>query len=194
MTEPLVTEMAFDAQEARRRKLDELFADQPYLSVTMKASRLHERAEPIPSLPMPVPVPIAVAIPDEDEILRRLTEGRTERLTDAPEADQPRPPARKAAPKSQIEAAEAADPSGLMHLDVLLDMSVSPPQVRTSLKPLPNAPDIMTLKEAATYLRVSESAIRAWVRQGRLSCARLGRRMRFRRESLLAWIEQAEGR
>ena len=33
--------------EARRRRLEELFEDQPFLSPTMKASRLHEREEPI---------------------------------------------------------------------------------------------------------------------------------------------------
>ena len=32
--------------EARRRRLEELFEDQPFLSPTMKASRLHERDKP----------------------------------------------------------------------------------------------------------------------------------------------------
>jgi excisionase family DNA binding protein len=32
--------------EARRRRLDELFEDEPYLSATMRASRLHEREAP----------------------------------------------------------------------------------------------------------------------------------------------------
>ena len=32
--------------DARRRRLEELFEDQPFLSPTMKASRLHEREQP----------------------------------------------------------------------------------------------------------------------------------------------------
>jgi hypothetical protein len=37
-----------DEQEPRRRKLDELFADEPFLSPTMKARRLHEKLNGAP--------------------------------------------------------------------------------------------------------------------------------------------------
>ena len=42
MTDP--REQSLDA-ETRRRRLDDLFADEPYLSTTMKARRLHEKLQ-----------------------------------------------------------------------------------------------------------------------------------------------------
>ncbi|HZT43760.1 MAG TPA: hypothetical protein VFA07_16455 [Chthonomonadaceae bacterium] len=42
MTDP--REQSLDA-EIRRRRLDDLFADEPYLSTTMKARRLHEKLQ-----------------------------------------------------------------------------------------------------------------------------------------------------
>ena len=33
------------SQDERRRRIDELFADEPFLSATMKAKRLHEKLE-----------------------------------------------------------------------------------------------------------------------------------------------------
>lgn len=67
--------------EARRRRLEELFEDQPFLSATMKASRLHERQvaprpqkiqqaiqrQRVDRAVMPVPSPIG---PGEAKIAR----------------------------------------------------------------------------------------------------------------------------
>jgi excisionase family DNA binding protein len=41
--------------EARRRRLEELFEDQPFLSPTMKASRLHEREDPAEAVALQLP-------------------------------------------------------------------------------------------------------------------------------------------
>jgi excisionase family DNA binding protein len=45
---------------------------------------------------------------------------------------------------------------------------------------------LLTVKEAATYLRIHEDSLRKWVREGKLTCGRVGLRgdMRFRRADL----------
>ncbi|HYG70085.1 MAG TPA: MEDS domain-containing protein [Anaeromyxobacteraceae bacterium] len=47
-------------------------------------------------------------------------------------------------------------------------------------------PDLLTLEEAARYLRVSKTSLRRWTNEGRLACVRVGRRgeRRFRRGDL----------
>ena len=55
-------------ESARRKRLDELFADEPHLSPTMKARRLHEKLEAaqachtgwVPTVP---PLPVSVTEP-----------------------------------------------------------------------------------------------------------------------------------
>lgn len=47
--------------------------------------------------------------------------------------------------------------------------------------------ELLTPKEAASFLKCSRSSIYEWVRQGRLRCLRVGARLRFRREDLLAF-------
>src|SRR5438876_1202777 len=58
----------------RRRRLDDLFADQPYLSVTMKAARIHERSTDVRSQ---IPLTILSAVADEDIIGRQDTNRRS---------------------------------------------------------------------------------------------------------------------
>lgn len=51
-----------------------------------------------------------------------------------------------------------------------------------------NTPDILTSREAATYLRVTPETIRAMVRRGDLPAARIGSQMRITRASIDQWI------
>src|SRR5690242_12315566 len=53
-------------------------------------------------------------------------------------------------------------------------------------------PDLLDIKEAARFLRVSETSLRRWTNAGQLACLRVGRRRerRFRRADLLAFMEE----
>lgn len=55
--------------------------------------------------------------------------------------------------------------------------------------PKQNEPDdrMLTIKETAAFLRVTEEAIRAWVRKGVLVPRRVGADMRFLKSELLDW-------
>ncbi|MFR9780366.1 helix-turn-helix domain-containing protein [Micromonospora sp. MS34] len=48
-----------------------------------------------------------------------------------------------------------------------------------------------TYAEAATKLRVAETTLRRWVSKGRISCHRLGRKVRFTDEDLAAAYKPA---
>jgi transcriptional repressor of dcmA and dcmR len=56
---------------------------------------------------------------------------------------------------------------------------------------------LLTIEQAAEFLRVSETSLRRWTNAGRLACLRVGRRRerRFRRADLMAFMEDqpAEG-
>jgi len=51
--------------------------------------------------------------------------------------------------------------------------------------------DLLDIKQAAQFLKVSETSLRRWTNAGRLACLRLGRKRerRFRRTDLLAFVE-----
>jgi excisionase family DNA binding protein len=51
-------------------------------------------------------------------------------------------------------------------------------------------PELLDIREAAEFLRVSETSLRRWTNAGRLPCLRVGgrRERRFRRSDLLAFI------
>jgi transcriptional repressor of dcmA and dcmR len=51
--------------------------------------------------------------------------------------------------------------------------------------------DLLDIKQAARFLKVSETSLRRWTNEGRLACLRVGRRRerRFRRDDLLAFME-----
>ncbi len=81
----------------------------------------------------------------------------------------------------------------------LSSVAVVPPPERRRIEirrvKLPRAaalPDILTVSEAAAYLRVSESSLRRWIGSGLVRCARLGRILRFRREALHEWVKERE--
>jgi len=54
--------------------------------------------------------------------------------------------------------------------------------------------DLLDIREAAEFLRVSETSLRRWTNAGRLPCLRIGgrRERRFRRADLLAFIGLAD--
>src|SRR5712692_8770713 len=56
--------------------------------------------------------------------------------------------------------------------------------------------ELLDIREAAEFLRVSETSLRRWTNAGRLSCLRIGgrRERRFRRADLLAFIGVAAPR
>ena len=51
-------------------------------------------------------------------------------------------------------------------------------------------PKLLTIKEAASYLNVSEMSLRRWTNSGKLKCLRVGRKneRRFREEDLKAYL------
>ena len=55
--------------------------------------------------------------------------------------------------------------------------------------------ELLDIRQAADFLKVSETSLRRWTNSGRLSCLRVGRRRerRFRRGDLLAFVEQQPG-
>ncbi len=54
--------------------------------------------------------------------------------------------------------------------------------------------ELLTIKEAAALLKVSEASLRRWTNSGRLGCLRIGAKheRRFRRQDLLAFMEERE--
>ncbi len=172
-----------DLNEVRRRRLDELFADEPYLSPTMKASRLHERCD-VPSAPGFT----HIAALRRDEACQI---GDEDWLQSAIEADAPAP-APHWHPSTRPAAAEDAAPSEeSLRVEIVLDTSVNPPRVRL-VKAIPDSPEVLRLREAAQYLRVGVDRVREWVRSGALPCARIGRQYRFRRAALAAFLAGME--
>jgi excisionase family DNA binding protein len=55
-----------------------------------------------------------------------------------------------------------------------------------------DAPELLTVAEAAKYLRVSIDTIRRWCRSGELPCKNLGDRAgyRIKREDILAFLDR----
>lgn len=47
---------------------------------------------------------------------------------------------------------------------------------------------LLTVKEAADELRISPHTLRSWVSQKRITCKKIGRRVRFRRSVIDSFI------
>ncbi len=59
---------------------------------------------------------------------------------------------------------------------------------------MPDLPDIMTIEEVSTYLRVPVSSLYKLAQQGKIPAPKVGRHWRFRREFIDRWIDdQAQG-
>jgi len=50
---------------------------------------------------------------------------------------------------------------------------------------------LLTVIEAAEYMRVHPRTVRRWVREGRLDCLRAGNRILFEPRSLARWLQGA---
>lgn len=53
--------------------------------------------------------------------------------------------------------------------------------------------EILTSAEAMLFLRLPRNSFYTALREGRLPAFRIGRRYRFRRASLVAWMHEQEG-
>ncbi len=53
---------------------------------------------------------------------------------------------------------------------------------------LDNLPEIMTITEAAQYLRISSSSLYKLAQDGRIPCQKVGRHWRFSRPAIQEWI------
>lgn len=51
-----------------------------------------------------------------------------------------------------------------------------------------NQKDVLTLEEAADFLRICRQTLRAYVVAGRIPCRKVGRRYLFSRLALLEWL------
>jgi excisionase family DNA binding protein len=54
-------------------------------------------------------------------------------------------------------------------------------------------PDLLKSSELASYLRISKSTLYRLVRSGRLPAARVGGRLRFRKDTISELLSDAEG-
>lgn len=208
-------------ESVRSRRLDELFADQPFLSPTMRASTLHERAEldggmdeGLDDEPPAMMIPVLAEMGDDD-VIRRLCEGRQKRLhavtvdMDDPAWTPPvasvrepvtEPPARNARRGKRPAAVRVEAPAGVplsgdsLRIELMVDNTCDPPRISAVAHPTPQGPEVMTPREAAEFLRLGVSTLREWAREGRLPSVKLGRQVRFRRTALLEWMAQREAR
>ena len=53
-------------------------------------------------------------------------------------------------------------------------------------------PEILTISEAAQYLRISLSSLYKLAQKGRIPAQKVGKHWRFRREAIDRWLEQAK--
>jgi nitrogen PTS system EIIA component len=51
-------------------------------------------------------------------------------------------------------------------------------------------PDIMTIEEVASYLRVSERTIYDWAKKAEIPCGKLGTTWRFKRSAIEEWVNR----
>lgn len=52
-----------------------------------------------------------------------------------------------------------------------------------------NYPEIMTIGETASYLRISLSSLYKLAQDGRIPCQKVGKHWRFRKEAIDHWLE-----
>ncbi len=54
-------------------------------------------------------------------------------------------------------------------------------------------PEVMTLNEAAAYLRIPKSTMYKLCREGRIPAQKIGRQWRFHRQAIKAWLKVRDG-
>jgi len=161
---------AADANEARRRKLDALFAEQPYLSPTMRAWLVSSDDD--------TPGGVAIAAPAADA--ERVAERRLALHTVSPRNSR----AVSASPKRRRRQGDSPTvrvPARAGGDVVRLELSIRPSAPWSGVDTGSLTGTLWTAREAADYLRVAPDTVRRWVREGRLAAARAGRLLRFRR-------------
>ncbi len=183
----------------RRRKLDELFAEQQYLSATMKARSIHDRLD---DEPIPMVIPIITPEASDDASPTKLKEiPWTNQPSERKQADvrsdslSMRTNTVIEPNQSQTISISSSEKENKQEDRMLLQLSISSGvkgEIRIQSKRSEPAPDVMTIEEAAYYLRVSVVIIRTWVREKSVPCVHLGKKVRFRKESLLSWLEEQE--
>lgn len=183
----------------RRRKLDELFAEQQYLSTTMRARSLHDRLDDEPR-PMMIPIitpevsdnsaPVNVRdiqwTPQQSE--RNREDTRSDSVSTRADAEsEPKHSHRISITSSDKDIKQ--DDLMLLQLNITSGLKEA---IRVSSQQNTPTPEVMTLEEAANFLRVSLGMMRTWVRENSIPCIHLGKRVRFRKEALLSWLKEQE--
>jgi len=199
----MITENQLADDPARKRKLDDLFANQPFLSTTMKAAQLRDVGDDI-SL-----VRVSSVLDDDDDIAAygapdlHMETSDNERERDdmrmplwpeyvgPPRNGDPAPlTINRDTHTIKLGAAGVHIPShGKVHLELLLDLELNEGELRPMS---PTAPEVLTLTETARFLRISQSTVRALVKRGKLQCGHIGRRPRFRHAALLEFLTGTE--
>ncbi len=55
-----------------------------------------------------------------------------------------------------------------------------------------NNPQMLTIKEVAETLRVSDTTIRRWITEGKIKALKFGRQWRFRPTDIAQWLENGD--
>ncbi|HSV74357.1 MAG TPA: helix-turn-helix domain-containing protein [Chthonomonadales bacterium] len=166
-----------DPSEARRRKLDALFDQQPFLSPTMRAWLVSSEGD--------VPGRVAVASASADA--ERSAERRRALQAVCARAGLP-------AAKRRRRAADAAPARvhGRAANDVVrLEVRLGAHGAAAHSGARPEEGGLLTAREVASYLRLAPATVRRWVRDGRLAAARAGRLLRFRHTDVQAVLRPA---
>lgn len=53
--------------------------------------------------------------------------------------------------------------------------------------------EVMTVDELAAYLKIPKSTLYKLVREGQIPSQKVGRHLRFRKETIDRWLDQREG-
>jgi excisionase family DNA binding protein len=58
--------------------------------------------------------------------------------------------------------------------------------------PESNNSSVLTITELSTYLKIPKSTLYKLVREGKVPCQKIGRHLRFRRETIDHWLESPQ--
>ena len=62
------------------------------------------------------------------------------------------------------------------------------PPAKAEVFMINNFPEIMTISEAASYLRISSSSLYKLAQDGRIPCQKVGRHWRFFKPAIQEWV------
>lgn len=176
-----------DAPEARRRTLDALFADTvTYSPIAPAMGSPRDAGMDRPALAIPVLLSPAPCAPVDRGVDRALpAPARGPRVPDAP--------VRVALDASRTSRVVT---DGVVRVELVIDGAAAGASAGRAAA-AESVPEVMDLPEAARFLRVSPGTLRGLMRGADLPCVRIGRLVRFRKQSLLTWLgckeRQAQG-